>query len=641
MKTKSIIIYLIVFSLFSARSEAQHYDPSTVNPKAVSYYEQARERADDGNYISATGMLQKAIEIDDHYVDAYLGLGRIGLELKNYRTGIINFDKAFAIDSAYCINFLYSYSICLAGVGEFERALATIDQLLAKAPPANPRRMNDVQEHRKSYLFAIDYAKSNPDKSYVFAPHNIGSGINSSESEYFPCISIDGKKLVFTRRLNDLNEDFFTSDLVAGQWQTARPLDGKINTPTSEAAQTISSDGDWLIFTAKDRKDSYGNYDLYFSYRMPEGWSAAENLGGVVNSDQWDSQPCLSPDKRDLYFASRRLGGFGGVDIYVCHMKDNGRWSEPENLGLGINTPGDDQCPFIHADNQTLYFVSNGHQGYGGNDIFVSRKGPSGEWEKPVNLGYPINTIDDEGTLFIAADGKTAYYASDRSDSKGGLDIYSFEMREHMRPFKTLWVKGKVFDKKTNQGLPAVVELTDLATRQSISKVQTDANGNYFITLPVGKDYAFNIGKQGYLFYSDNFLIANKPTDSTYQKNIPLTPIEVNASMVLKNIFFDVNKYELKKESLVELDELVRLLGENPTMKIEIGGHTDNVGKPSDNLTLSNNRAKAVTDYLISKNIPADRLSSKGYGETKPVADNKTEEGRAMNRRTEMRVISK
>jgi outer membrane protein OmpA-like peptidoglycan-associated protein len=259
-------------------------------------------------------------------------------------------------------------------------------------------------------------------------------------------------------------------------------------------------------------------------------------------------------------------------------------------------------------------------------------------WSQPVNLGYPINTINREGTLFITADGKTAYYSSDRSDSRGGLDIYSFELREDIRPKKTLWVKGQVFDKKTTKGLPSSVELIDLATKELISKIQTDETGNYLVTLPVGKDYAFNVSRKGYLFYSDNFFLSQHSPDSTYEKNIALQPIEVNASVVLNNIFFDVNKFDLKPESQVELDKLVQLLNDNPTLKVEISGHTDNVGTPADNLILSNNRAKSVVNYLVSKGIAADRLSYKGYGETKPVADNKTEEGRAMNRRTEMKV---
>ncbi len=242
--------------------------------------------------------------------------------------------------------------------------------------------------------------------------------------------------------------------------------------------------------------------------------------------------------------------------------------------------------------------------------------------------------------MFIASDAKTAYYASDRSDSKGGLDIYSFELRENMRPYKTLWVKGKVFDKKTIKGLPSAVELIDMSNKQLISKVQTDEQGNYLITLPVGKDYAFNVNRKGYLFYSDNFFLSQQSPDSVYEKNIPLQPIETNATVVLKNIFFDVNKFELKPESEAELDEVVRLMNDNPTLKIQINGHTDSVGKAADNMILSENRAKAVVNYLVSKNINPTRLSSKGFGPTQPIAPNKTEEGRALNRRTEMKVTS-
>jgi len=322
-------------------------------------------------------------------------------------------------------------------------------------------------------------------------------------------------------------------------------------------------------------------------------------------------------------------------------MQPNGRWGKPENLGGGINTPGDEQCPFIHADNQTLYFTSSFWQGYGDEDLFFVRRQPNGSWTRPVNLGYPINTIDREGTLFIASDGKTAYYASDRNDSRGGLDIYRFELREDVRPFKTLWVKGKVFDKKTNAGLPSTVELIDLETRKPMTQVETNEKGEYLITLAIGKDYAFNVNKKGYLFYSDNFSLKGINPDTTYEINIGLQPFEINANIVLNNIFFDVNKFELKTESQAELDLLVQLLLDNPTVKIEIGGHTDNIGKPADNLALSNNRAKAVVNYLVSKNIPAQRLTAKGYGETRPVADNKTEAGRAINRRTELKVIGK
>jgi len=635
---KKLLTFLASFLLL--HSCFAQYDPAKINPKAVQLYKQAMERIDDGNLASAAGILQQAIQTDQNYVEAYLSLAAIYGKLKSYKSSTTAYEKAFPIDPVYTLDYKLAYSIQLAGSGEFQKALDAVNELLTKKPPKNPTSLAAAQKRKQSYEFAIDYEKNNPVKNYLFAPQNVGGNVNTAEPEYLPSLTIDGKELVFTRRINGTNEDFYYSKSNAGQWTPAKPIEGGINTPMSEAGQNISSDGQWFVFTAINRQDSYGNYDLYISHLTPQGWGEAINLGGRVNSDQWDAQPSLSPDKKDLYFASRRMGGLGGKDIYVCHLLPNGRWSEPENMGAGINTPGDDECPFIHADNQTLYFVSNGLPGYGGNDIFVTRKGFDGKWEKAKNLGYPINTINDEGTLFVAADGKTAYYASDRNDSKGAHDIYSFELRQDIRPVKTLWVKGQVSDKKTMKGIPSSVELIDLTTKQTITKVLTDETGNYFITLPVGKDYAFNVNRKGYLFYSDNFLMMNKSPDSVYQKNIALLPIEMNARVVLKNIFFDVGKFELKPASQVELEKLVHLLTENPTLKIEISGYTDNVGKPADNLVLSNNRAKSVVTYLVSKSIPVQRLTAKGYGETKPMADNKTEEGRALNRRTEMKVVS-
>jgi outer membrane protein OmpA-like peptidoglycan-associated protein len=288
-----------------------------------------------------------------------------------------------------------------------------------------------------------------------------------------------------------------------------------------------------------------------------------------------------------------------------------------------------------------LFFNSNGLPGYSEKpDIFVTRKLPDGKWSKPENLGYPINTIEDEGSLVVAADGKTAYFSSDRSDTKGGLDIYTFELRPDIRPLKTLWVKGRVFDNKTKNGLPSTVELTDVSTRQLISKLQTDEDGNYLITLPVGKDYAFNVHRKGYLFYSENYNMSDISSDSTYTADIPLQPIAADAHIVLKNVFFDTKKMDLKPESITELDNVVRLMNENPNMKVMISGFTDNVGKPIDNLALSKGRAVSVVNYLISKGINNSRLSFKGLGETDPVADNKTEQGRTLNRRTELRVLS-
>ena len=634
-----IVFFFTFFILHFAFSASAQYDVSKINKKAIEFYNKGMEYAQDGNYTAAIELFKQAIQKDANYIDAYLSLAGVYGQSKKYQESVTTYEKAFAADSNYTSFYYLTYSINLAGLGQFDKALHAINTLLSK------NNLNDVTrkaaDYRKnSYQFALDFEKAHTNNSYIFAPKNLSDGINTKESEYFPSLTIDGKEMIFTRLIGN-NEDFFGSIKKEGSWSKAFRLQGNINTPQNEGAQNISQDGKWLVFTGCNRPDGFGSCDIYISYLTASGWSASINLGDKINSDQWESQPCLSPDKRDLFFASRRPGGYGGSDIYVSHLQANGSWSRPENLGSEINTAGDEFSPFIHADNQTLYFTSNGLQGYGEQDIFVTRKTVDGKWTKPENLGYPINTINTESTIFISADGETAYYSSDRSDSRGGLDIYSFEMRPDVRPFKTLWLKGKVFDKKTNYGLPSTVELIDLASKRTISRVQTDETGNYLITLPVGKDYALNVNRRGYLFYSDNYSLKNKTPDSTYEKNIPLQPIEVNAAIVLKNIFFDYNKYDLKSESQVELDKVVQLLQDNPTVKIQIEGYTDNIGNTGDNLKLSQNRAKAVVNYLVSKNISVTRLAAKGFGAAKPIAGNQTEEGRAQNRRTELKVVAK
>jgi outer membrane protein OmpA-like peptidoglycan-associated protein/tetratricopeptide (TPR) repeat protein len=616
------------------------FDPNKVDKKAAQLYSKALELAQGDEFTKSIQVLKDAIKIAPSFEDAYLSIAGMYGQLKVYDSAILYYERAKGIDATYFQDYNLPYSINLAGKGRFEDALHAVDTFLL-IPNLNESSVKAGNYRKKTYEFAIDYAKNNRVSGYTFAPKNLGDSVNSEMSEYYPTLTIDGKQLIFTRRVDHMNEDFYGSDLTKdGKWGKAKLLGGNINSNLNEGAQNISLDGKWLVFTGCNFPEGYGSCDLYISYLTPTGWSFPENMGGKVNTEDWESAPSLSPDKRDLYFASRRPDGYGGSDIYVCHLLPNGKFGQPENLGPTINTIGDESCPFIHADNQTLYFTSNGHPGYGDDDLFMVRKGPKGQWSTPKNLGFPINTIEKEGSLVISADGKTAYYASDRSDSKGGLDLYTFEMRNDVRPVKTLWVKGKVFDAKTNNGLPSAVELTNLSTREVVSKVQTDETGNYLITLPIGRDYAFNVNRKGYLFFSENFSFVEKAPDSTYSIDIPLQPLEANASIVLKNIFFDVNKTELKPESQVELNNVVQLMKDNPTLKIQINGHTDNVGKAADNLKLSNGRAASVVAYITSKGITADRLSSQGLGATQPVDTNDTEEGRAKNRRTELKVLS-
>ncbi|MEO6453730.1 MAG: OmpA family protein [Ginsengibacter sp.] len=633
-----LTLYIVLFTSYIA--SAQWYDPEKVNLKANKIYTEAINNARNEEYSVAIKKINEALLIEPKFVDARLSLAGIYANLKNYAESVNQFDKAFILDPVYSNYYYLPYSISLAGIGKFDKALEAVNTFLSKGG-LNERSIKAGNFRKKCYEFAIDYNKSHSTNTYVFNPKNLGENVNSVNLEYFPSLTIDGKKMIFTERING-NEDFYQSEFINGDWAKAKRLEGGINsTGYNEGAQNISQDGQLLFFTGCNFPQGIGSCDLYISRLTKQGWSNPENLGPNVNSEFWESTPSLSPDKNDLYFSSNVPGGFGGKDIWVCHKTAAGKWSEPLNLGPEINTAADESCPFIHSDNQTLYFNSNGHQCYSDKpDLFLSKKMENEKWGKAENLGYPINTIDDEGSLIVSSDGKTAYYASDRNDTKGGLDIYTFELREDVRPLKTLWVKGNVFDKKTGIGLPCSVELTNIVTKQTISKLQTDEDGNYLVTLPVGKDYAFNVKRKGYLFYSENFNISLKGSDSTYIIDIPLQPIEANASIILKNVFFDTKQTVLKPESITELDNVVRLMNDNPKLKILIGGYTDNVGKPLDNLKLSTGRAVSVVNYLLGKGVKNERLSFKGYGETKPIADNKTENGRAINRRTELSVVS-
>jgi outer membrane protein OmpA-like peptidoglycan-associated protein/tetratricopeptide (TPR) repeat protein len=640
-------LLIILFAVLSPSiTNAQSYDPLKVKTKATDYYLQGISYAQNGNYTTALKFMNDALKIEPKFLDAFLSLAGVYADLKNYNESVSSFEKAFAIDESYTKSSRLPYSISLAGAGKFQNALEAVNKFLAQ-PKLNERSIKAAEFRKRTFEFALDYENKHPGKNYVFKPQNAGENINSRDLEYYPSLTIDGKKIVFTRRVNSSigkgKEEFFESDFINGKWTMAKILEGNISTGENNGgADNISQDGKWIVFAGCNFPDGLGSCDIYISYLTKQGWSTPENLGKNVNSEFWETSPSLSPDKKDLYFSSSVPGGFGTSDIWVSHRTANGKWGPAQNLGAEINTAGNEGSPFIHADNQTLYFNSTGHQGYSEKaDLFVSHKQPDGTWSKPENLGYPINTIDDEGSLIVAADGKTAYYASERSDTKGGLDIYTFELREDVRPARTLWVKGKVYDKNTKAGLPSAVQLTDVVSKQQISRLQTDEDGNYLVTLPVGKDYAFNVNRRGYLFYSENFSLAKNAVDSIYQIDIPLQPIEANATIILKNVFFDTKQTQLKPESLTELDNVVLLLVENPNLKIQIGGHTDNVGKPLDNAKLSLGRAVSVVNYLLSKGIKKERLTFKGFGETKPVADNKTETGKAQNRRTELSVVSK
>jgi outer membrane protein OmpA-like peptidoglycan-associated protein/tetratricopeptide (TPR) repeat protein len=644
MKQKSIVVgsiwglfFCCAFVFISPFAHAQTPRQSS-SPKALKKYNEAIFALEDNRSADGITLLANVLQIDSNFIDAYLSLAGAYGNVKHYKKAVTVYECARLKDSVYFTPYLLPYSINLAGLGQFDKALTAINQFLTLSDLSG-RSLKAAQYRKKTFEFAVSDAQINKNASYVFAPKNLGDSVNSISSEYYPSVTVTDDALVFTRRTGNAREDFMLSTITSkDSFFKAAPLDGDINIEPRKGAITVSQDGDWLFFAADIAGAGLGGFDIYKSVYTPTGWSIEENLGDSINTDFWESSPAISPDKRALYFSSTRPGGYGGADLYVSYLKPNGRWTEAVNMGPTINTAGDEMAPFIHADNQTLYFTSHGLPGYGGSDLFVLKKLSNGKWGIPENMGYPINTIENEGSLAVAADGYTAYYASDREDSRGGLDIYSFTLPTHARPYKTLYVKGNITDAISKKGLPANLELTDNASGTLINKVQTDELGNYFITLPEGKDYTFTVNRKGYLFYSSAYALSGAAPDSTYVKNIALEPIKLASSFVFTQVLFDNNSYALLPASLPELNKLVQILEENPSMHIQISGYTDNIGKPADNLVLSTNRAKSIVNYVSGKGIATDRLSYKGFGSDNPIATNETPEGRALNRRTSFTI---
>jgi outer membrane protein OmpA-like peptidoglycan-associated protein len=424
-------------------------------------------------------------------------------------------------------------------------------------------------------------------------------------------------------------------------FSAAVPLSDTLNFAAKKGSMSLSADLQTLYYAADYAEQGYGRYDIYKVQRSPWGWSKPKNLGQRINSDFWDSAPSIAPDGNSIYFASNRPEGYGGIDIYVSFKNEKGYWEEAINLGPTINTKGDDQTPFIHADNQSLYFSSNGRAGFGGSDIYVSRKKIDGNWTTPVNLGYPINTYDNEGSIAVASNGATAYIASDRSDSRGELDIYKITLAENTRAYKTWYIKGQIVDAKTKKALAAELQIVDPASGYPMMEMQIDSMGQFLLALPYFDSLGLKINSAGHDYLSSILPIDSVKAMAGKTFDFALTPIEKIFTKTFNQVYFETNSAVLQAISSVELDALARYLKTTLNAQILIEGHTDNTGTSAQNNLLSLQRANAIGDYLQQKGIAANRIQRKGLGATMPIADNNTAAGRAKNRRTSFTITLK
>ncbi|MGI4875422.1 MAG: OmpA family protein [Janthinobacterium lividum] len=519
-----------------------------------------------------------------------------------------------------------------------------------KTNPTNKTQTENAQLQLQNCDFAAQ-AIAHPTGP---APAPLLAPLNQFRDQYFPVLTADNRFLLYTVRRNpekrgQENEDVLISALGAdGNFSVPQSISSAINTRENEGAATISGDGKTMVFTSCGRAGGVGDCDLYISHRRGEQWSVPRNLGVLVNSKQWDSQPSLSADGRTLYFASNRGGGLGGFDIYMSTVGSDETWTPARNVGAPVNTSRDDLAPFIHASGTTLYYSTNGLVGMGGADMFRTVQDAKGQWSAPQNLGYPLNTFASEASLFVSSDNKRVYATRTEPPQPGdspalppAIRLYSSEVPASARARETsTYTQGRVFDAVTKKPINAMVQLFDLNSNALTQQVYSDAEtGEYTAVLNEGRAYAMYAAAPGYLLKSLNFDYSAARSFDPLTLDIYLDPAKSGRSAVLNNLFFDSNQATLKPRSRTELDRLVEFLRQDANLHVEVAGYTDNVGTPAANLTLSQRRAQAVLTYLTGHGVPATRLRAKGYGETKALCANDTEEHRAQNRRIELRIL--
>jgi outer membrane protein OmpA-like peptidoglycan-associated protein/Tfp pilus assembly protein PilF len=641
MIIKKLSIWLVLFFAAMA-THAQPQTYTTTNKSAIKLYEQATKYYDSRHNTKAIEMLRDALNKDAQFIEAHMLLADVYVDDNKFNEAIISYKNAVAINPNFFPNNWYRLAQIELNQERYAEAKSDFQKFLTY------KNTNvALQKKAAAAIINCDFAIKAMLAPLPIVPLNLGEAINTTADEYYPSLTIDNKTLVFTR--NTINEssripqeDFYLAHQKNNQWQKSQPAGSPLNTSLNEGAPSISADGKLLFFAACGREDGKGSCDIYFSRLVNDQWSAPKNLGEPINTNAWETQPSFSSDGKTLYFIRgyHTHEGIKQQDIYVTSIGKTGNFERPVKLTDSINTSEAEESVFIHPDNQTLYFSSRGHVGMGGLDIFISRKNKDGQWGQAKNLGYPINTSGDENSLLISPQGDKAYFATNRQGGLGGLDLYSFELPQFLKPQPITYVKCAITDAANAAPLAASFEIIDISTQEIIYADNVNKSGTFIRSLTAGKDYLLNVSHNGYLFYSDNFSCKTSVDYSKpFEINIALQKAVSGSKVVLKNIFFETDSATLNQMSFAELKKLQSFMQQNADVQLRITGHTDNSGNALKNQRLSENRAQAVYQYLINAGIDAKRLQHKGMGDKQPIANNQTPEGRALNRRTEAEIF--
>ncbi|RIW13740.1 OmpA family protein [Algoriphagus lacus] len=637
------VYLLILLSFFSLWAQAQTF--SIIDGKAIKLYQEGEELSQSREYDLAIEKYKAAIEREASFLEAYVKVsqlmitqGKLDDAEKMALAGKAKLSGKNAT-SKHKADYGWLFSNLYLKQGKFTEAYRQFQEVDPLFDEVFKKSMYYTQMKKQ-----IDFLGTQLGDIRSIEKEKLEQPLNEFQLQYFPVLTADGEQILFTKRDGTGNfdkEDIYTAYVKAdGGWTDPQSIAQTINSQFNEGTCTVTADGNILIYTSCDAPDSQGSCDLYVAYKVNGTWQRPTNMGTKVNSRSWDSQPSLSADGRILFFSSNRKGGFGGNDIWYTVRLNDGNWSDAKNLGSIVNSPKDEISPFMFFNNELLFFASDGHQGFGGMDIFLSRV-KDGEFQDPENLGLPINDQLDQVALFITAKKDYAYY-TELTKEDGAQDrslLYRFKFPEEIYLGENLLVtQGKVLNAKTGQPIDATLSLVSLTNDSTLYQFQSDGKtGEFMMLYPENAVSGLYVEKKGYLPKIYN--VERDKIQNVKDLKVELTPVATGEEFVFENVFFDFDKYDLKSESITSLKRLLKFLQENPNVNILISGHTDNVGSSAYNQTLSLQRATSVQTFLVKSGLHPGRLLVEGKGDNEPMVPNSSPENQALNRRITIKVL--